>query len=660
MDEFYRRWRRRLVANAVLIFALAGVVGLAYLWSLGRDDYPCASAGAKVACDTAVYPPPCATDNPCLTDSVLEHRLSTAHQQGLLHALLLFVIGFAAPYLRVGKNLFSLAAWLLLIACWAAPLTDALKALATHPFFPGLSGDKLFAELLRNVAALGGLATMAAFFVLVGRAGWEIVRSGVAPETWWNWAKLVSARPRRVYEPELLEDLLFDVQEAMRLRMRVRAFGGRFSWSAIAPTDDAMIDMRRLRRIEGLATRSAPPGDPLWEPETTHVVTAEAGVTIRELSTWLAERGRMLATTPVNPWVQLGGALALGCHGTGVHHAPLTALVTELWIVQYYPGGFSPVSVLVHYARPAAPRSTANAPDWDNWDALMVNLGCLGVMYRVSLECRPLYNVRIQDTAFPMEATLLSPGALADIVDKNEFSEIFWFPYNDDCFVRTWKAVPDTKVPGFSLWFWVSQWLVAKFGGPPFSVLVTLTPFLTPRLMRLFHAAFGKLNALVPAPDAMQYQRYFLPVFDVGHAILLDPIAAHRFEAFQTAWFEVVDRLWTARHRGEYPQNLALHARFGRGASAFLAPNGGEKNQWAFIEVITHANTPLHEAHFERIERTWYRLGGRPHWGKMTYQVDQLAVNYSLADLSAFAKVRRDMDPNEVFLNDYVREALHL
>jgi L-gulonolactone oxidase len=663
MDPFFRRWRRRFVANAVLLLAVAGVVGLGYQEAITNVDYPCAAAASQ--CQTAATSAGlCPTDHPCLSDSVAEHRFSSAHQQALLHALLLLAVAFGAPYFRVGKRLFSAVAWLLILACWGAPIAGALEAWATYPatyaiypfkvpFFKTLSLDPLFAEFTRLIAMIGGIAMILAMLVLVGRSAWELVREAIAPQTWWNWACLVSARPRFVYEPGNLSELVANVQMAIDNHLHVRAFGGRYSWSGIAPTDDVMIDMRRLNTV-GAPVEIDSASTAKWCNGTSHTVTVDAGATIRSVSETLAAQGLMLATTPVNPWVQVGGALALGCHGTGVKHEPFTRLVTELRIVQYNPATW--VAQLNAYLRPDIPGSTTTPTEWD---ALMVNLGCLGVMYQVTFECMKLYNVHILDTSLPMEATIENEATLNSIVMGNQFSEIFWFPYNDECFVRTWNPTSAPAAP-FDFWFWAEQWLVAKLGGGLIFLILALMPFLTPLVMRLFHTWFGNLNAHVPAPDAMQYQRYFLPVFDVGHAIPISS-APNGFAAFQEAWFEVVDRLASYRHRAVYPQNLAMHVRFGQGATALLAPNGGGPTQhWAFIEILTHANTPLDEEHFETIERAWYGLGGRPHWAKMSYDVSLLLSNYPNVDVIAFTNVRQAMDPRRVFLNDYVREALQL
>jgi L-gulonolactone oxidase len=108
-----------------------------------------------------------------------------------------------------------------------------------------------------------------------------------------------------------------------------------------------------------------------------------------------------------------------------------------------------------------------------------------------------------------------------------------------------------------------------------------------------------------------------------------------------------------------YPQNLVLHARFGAPSTALLAPSAGQPSS-CYIEIVTHVNTARHEDYFRDVERDWLRLGGRPHWGKLTYAPERIRDAYPPASVAKFLGVRRKMDPAQVFLNDYLRDVLRV
>ncbi|HEX8727843.1 MAG TPA: D-arabinono-1,4-lactone oxidase, partial [Ktedonobacterales bacterium] len=57
---------------------------------------------------------------------------------------------------------------------------------------------------------------------------------------------------------------------------------------------------------------------------------------------------------------------------------------------------------------------------------------------------------------------------------------------------------------------------------------------------------------------------------------------------------------------------------------------------------------------FDAIEAIFQRYDGRPHWGKMhTLTAETLAMRYPR--WQDFLRVRQRLDPQGVFLNDYLR-----
>jgi FAD/FMN-containing dehydrogenase len=668
LEEFYRDWRRRLAVHAALLLAFSIAIGFQYRGVLQYDDPPnCEDTETKRICDPQVIVEnaPCRFDDPCLPDTVLEHRWRSTHQQGLLHALLLLGFGLAVPFFRVGRVLLGLAGWLVIIGCWAAPLGQMFQALGTAEqdpmmmYCPVTQDELSVTHCMGNtVGAIAGISTGIALLIVALRSLWEALRDAIAATTWRNWARIVKARPRRIETPadaNAVEDI---VNAAIRQKTTVRAFGGRYSWSAIAPTDGVMIDMRKLRD-RGLP-QPIDAADQMKAAQASHTVQVGAGATLRDLVRHLMAHGLMLQASTVNPWIQVGGALANGCHGTGTDHEPLVDLVTSIRIVQAVEMGGQLTVVTNTYHRPHQPEP-AQPQAWKEWKALIVNLGCLGVMVEVAFECMPLYDVRIVDTTLDMRATIDDPVVLRELV-RNQYAEIFWFPFNERLYVRTWNPHQPGPSQDFSLWFWLRQLLLAKLGAPLLYLILAFFPFLTPYVSRLAQMAAASLDHVLRAPNAMQYERFFMRVYDMGYAIGYDPgIANPRgFEAFRKAWWHVVEKIENAAHRGSYPQNLVIHVRFGRQSRAFLHPSRGEDVLTAYFEIVTSSHTARQEEHFTTVERAWHRLGGKPHWGKLTYQPDRILENYAPADVTAFLEVRQAMDPAEIFLNDYVRQVLHL
>ena len=72
------------------------------------------------------------------------------------------------------------------------------------------------------------------------------------------------------------------------------------------------------------------------------------------------------------------------------------------------------------------------------------------------------------------------------------------------------------------------------------------------------------------------------------------------------------------------------------------------------ISVHHAAELPCHEF-FAEVEAIFRSYHGRPHWGKIhTHSSDELRKLYTKWD--RFQKVRREFDPEGVFLNPYLRK----
>ncbi|MFM7411375.1 MAG: D-arabinono-1,4-lactone oxidase, partial [Actinomycetota bacterium] len=102
--------------------------------------------------------------------------------------------------------------------------------------------------------------------------------------------------------------------------------------------------------------------------------------------------------------------------------------------------------------------------------------------------------------------------------------------------------------------------------------------------------------------------------------------------------------------------SFPVEVRFTAGDDLFLSTANGRES--AYVAVHMYKGTPF-EAYFREVEAIMRGLGGRPHWGKMHFLgADELAPLYP--EWSAFLAARRELDPQSVFVNDYVRRIFGL
>ena len=142
------------------------------------------------------------------------------------------------------------------------------------------------------------------------------------------------------------------------------------------------------------------------------LVKVEAGITLRDLSAALWERGLAMENLGDIDRQTLAGAISTATHGTGAEFRNLSAQVEALELV------LADGSVL----------EVSERTDRDAYRAARVGLGALGVIYSVTLRAVPAFTLHRVDAPRPLEETLAS---LDELAARNEHFEFFVFPYTD-------------------------------------------------------------------------------------------------------------------------------------------------------------------------------------------------------------------------------------
>jgi alditol oxidase len=173
-----------------------------------------------------------------------------------------------------------------------------------------------------------------------------------------NWAGTHAYRATRIHRPSTVEEL----QEIVARAPRIRVLGSRHSFSDVA-------DSAELVSLDGL------PADVVIDRELM-TVTVGAGVKYGELAETLNAEGLALHNLASLPHISVGGAIATATHGSGDANGNLATAVAGLQLV-------TSDGELIDVAR--------GDPDFDG---LVVALGALGAVVRVTLDVEPSYEIR--------------------------------------------------------------------------------------------------------------------------------------------------------------------------------------------------------------------------------------------------------------------------
>lgn len=240
----------------------------------------------------------------------------------------------------------------------------------------------------------------------------------------------------------------------------------------------------------------------------------------------------------------------------------------------------------------------AATPDDDLLRAARVSLGSLGVLTSVTLRVVPAMQLHRMNWCVHIDWVLEHWDGL---VDENRHMDVYWYPRSDLAQVRMLNE-PGTE------------------------------PDLQPRHGELRADVMGPGHEVIPNQRELRFDEmeYMLP-------------ATAALDCFREARKRIKDRHrqqvgWRVLMRTVAADDSMLSNCYGRPTTTI---------------ALLQNNTLPHEEYFADMEPLLQAHGGRPHWGKKhTMAAARLAPLFPEWD--AFHRLRRELDPAGVFMNDYL------
>jgi hypothetical protein len=350
------------------------------------------------------------------------------------------------------------------------------------------------------------------------------------------------------------------------------------------------------------------------------LVRTEAGIRIRELNAHLDSLGLALPNMGGYDGQTIAGVISTSTHGSGLRFGPITDDVRSLDIVAA--GG------ALYRIEPAdgitEPAAFANRrPDWTllqndtAFNAARVGMGCLGVIYSVTLAVQEkfyLREVRTMTTWDEVRPQLLEGKLLAE----NRHCEIYFNPYEREgahhCLITTRNEVTREQYDR-------DHHRARHFFAELLSRL-KLTPWVVNLVQGLWPSISPSMidRALKSLADR-DYTNVSYRVFNIGTANDLPAYSAEigvpvdtrglHVQAVETV-FKVA---WRHRRLGNAYQSSPISLRFVRASDALMSMMNGRDTMMIELIMLTHT-----EGGFELLadyEEALYALGGRPHWGQV-------------------------------------------
>ena len=442
-------------------------------------------------------------------------------------------------------------------------------------------------------------------------------------QTWKNYGGTVHNRPALFVEPRNEDEVARIVFHANRHSWQVRPVGSGHSWSQVTKTDDILMGTNKL--VQQMVIN----------PENL-TVTVGGGQKVREMIRAIEARGYALANLGDAQIQSVAGVVSTNTHGTGITHTGFAGAVQQIRIVD----GRGNIHVASATQRPQLFR------------AALSGAGMMGVITQITLKVVPAYNIYSETEAAPLQVLL---NEWRRLLRQNEWFSFLWIIHTDwvTIFTGVKANFPDKEPRTDDL----EESLNRNFFTPLFASLYThnrgvLHRFL-PSIYSLQRGLSPKKRDYAVGSDAISKS--------------IDP--KHWAWNLETEFFIPIEHLdeFIIRMRqyvGLLKQERIIPAapmigfRFIKGDNSYLSPayiHAGHSEFVAISVFDTNKNT-----------RSPYLLGVkgliddivkdkklmRMHVGKVYLDTPE-EFHQRFAHWATFAKVRKQYDPNGVFLNPW-------
>ncbi|WP_445442252.1 D-arabinono-1,4-lactone oxidase [Clavibacter sp. km1a] len=414
-----------------------------------------------------------------------------------------------------------------------------------------------------------------------------------------NWAGNYAYRARTVHAPTSIEELRTIVRDASRIRV----LGSRHSFNDIADSEE-LVSLTEL------------PADLVIDRDAS-TATFSAGLAYGKLAELLGEEGLAIHNLASLPHISVAGAIATATHGSGIGNGNLGTAVAALELI-------TADGETVTYRRGD-----------DDFDGVVVGLGALGVVTRVTLDVEPSYLVRQR----------VFEGLSWDAFDRN-LEDVFGGAYSVSVFTRFGEATDQV---------WLKSRVQLGVDGQPEDEVVMEEYFGAPAATEERHPILG----IDPVNSTSQLGVVGLWSDRLSHFKMgFTPSDGEEIQSeFHVPLDRAVEAVQALRAMGDRirPILLVCELRAVAADELWLSPQNGQTT--IGLHFTWKREQEAVEALLVELEAAIRPFGARPHWGKVfTATAADIVPLYPRA--GDFLALAERLDPAGKFRNDWFERSL--
>ena len=480
---------------------------------------------------------------------------------------------------------------------------------------------------------------------------------------WKNCVKNQVVQPLRYYRPETLEQLGIIIRYASENKFKVKAVGSGHSFSSILQTTDFLINCHSMNSTIDLEKNILKSEEELEESgcRIKYLAHIENGMRIRDLNDYLDSINLALFNMGGYDAQTIAGVISTSTHGTGITLGPIADYVASIIIVGEF-GKIYRIEPKNGITDPFRYREkypvSKLIQDNDYFNAVLVNMGCMGIIYSVIMKVRDKFFLEEKREGKEDENCWTEVKKLLEqrkIIDENRHIEVWVNPYKvkgeNRCLMTTknyYKEEID-KLP----WGKRVRNLWADFAAL----------FFEKTLRQMFRLFYNHSPAFInmSLKSVIDYDGYIDKSYNV-----LNLGAANNVKGFSSEYaISLKDNLYLKaveiimleaerlKDTGKIFHTAPISLRFVKKCDAFFSMMNGEDK--CLIEVPILVWTFGGFQILENLEKKLLKFGARPHWG----QFNQLSGNNEVLknlypDYDKWFKVFCELNEHGTFDNSFI------
>ncbi|KAF9156754.1 hypothetical protein BG015_001618 [Linnemannia schmuckeri] len=449
-----------------------------------------------------------------------------------------------------------------------------------------------------------------------------------------NWAQTFRCVPEQYYTPTTEEEVIKIIHLARILGKNVKAIGTGHSPSDLACTDGFMVNTDKLNRLISV-------------DEDKKTITVQAGMKLHKLHDLLELHDMAMSNLGSISDQSVAGIMSTATHGTGAEYSSMCASVLDLTLI----------------TATGETISCSKTEKADIFNAAVCSLGALGIITRMTLQCESAFRLENKQEPAKLNDVL---NNLDNIIHSAEHVRLWWYPHTDN--VVVWRANRTTKEISLPIASWrTSKWFsVHVYEGLLY--ICRFIPRLIPTLSRfMFWATQSK--PIERVDDSVK-------VFN------FDCLFSQYVNEWSIPWSRTAEALRALdqfiesgivqgnKDQGKSVTTTAalkavplevhfpIEIRFVKKDDVWLSPAYGVDS--CYIGIIMYrpyGKAVPYKRFWAGYEKIMASFDGRPHWAK-AHSVTPEGLEESYPKMKEFSAIRQQLDPEGMFLNDYLRRHL--